>query len=54
MNVGDTVRILEPFTDAFPGTYTVTTLDGTTTTLQDADRNPIDSAFDVCHLEVTS
>lgn len=48
---GDTVRILAPFADAFPDTYTVGTVEGTTAFLTGIPED-FANAFDFSFLEV--
>ena len=47
---GDVVRILEPFASAFPGTFTVRAVDGTTAFL-DGIPEGFNDAFDFSFLE---
>ena len=50
MNAGDTVRVLAPFADAFPGTYLVASVDGSTAFL-DGVGDALSNAFDFAYLE---
>lgn len=51
MEPGDSVRILAPFTEAFPGVYQVNAVEGSTTFLGGIPED-FANAFDVAFLEV--
>lgn len=47
---GTPVRVLEPFAEAFPGTYLIGSTEGTTAFLEGIPEG-FPAAFDFCHLE---
>lgn len=53
IEVGALVKVLSPFNEAFPGTYTVRGVEGTTAFLDGVPEGYAD-AFDVSYLEVCS
>ena len=51
LTIGSTVRVLEPFASAFPDTYTVRAIEGSTAFLDGVPEGMAD-AFDISFLEV--
>jgi len=51
MQTGDRVRVLDPFSEAFPGEYQVASVDGTTAFL-DGVCDALSNAFDFSYLEL--
>lgn len=51
--IGCTVRVLEPFAQAFPDLYTVRAIEGTTAFLDGVPEGMAD-AFDIAFLEVVA
>lgn len=49
MNIGDSVRILEPFASSFPGVFTIRAIEGSTAFLDGIPEGFAD-AFDFDHL----